>query len=224
MSRKPKVKSHSLQSSSPLKNFDRVAETYSVHNIGAIIPIMAPTRGNDEYQRIGRKTVTRSIFIRGKLELWYLAQAPLPAIAGEIFYPSTLNRIMLIVDWQPNGTIPAITDVLEEPYPEAQLNLDNRKRFTVIKDECIVLDPIYRTPPGYRNLFFGTNMVPIKWYEKVHIETVYNNLSNNNETSIQSGAIYMLLIGNATYTLVNNLNQLVVSTRCRFYDENAGTE
>lgn len=223
MSRKPKVKSHKLTESSPLKHYDRVTESWSIHNIGAIIPIMVPTQGDEDYQRIGRKTVTRSIFIRGKLELYYLAQPALPG-GGDVFFPSTLNRIMIVIDWQCNGAIPAITDILEEPYPEAQLNMDNRKRFTVLRDECIVLNSILITRVGNKSQMWGETMVPIKWYDKVHIETQYNQLSNNNQTSVVSGCIYLVLIGNAQYQLVNNYNQLVISTRCRFYDESAGTE
>jgi hypothetical protein len=223
MSRKPKVKAKKLSESSPLKYYDLETETWAIHNQGAIVPIMAPSQGEDDYQRIGRKTVTRSIFIRGKLELYYVAQKDLPG-GGDVFFPSTLNRLMLVIDWQSNGQLPTINDILAEPYPEAQLNMDNRKRFTIIKDEVIPLDPVYITRVGNKSAIWGQTMVPIKWYEKVHIETLYNNLVHNDQRSIVSGAIYLVLLGNAIYTLVNNYNQVVVSTRCRFYDENAGTE
>lgn len=223
MSRKPKVKAKRLNESSPLKHHDLEAETWSVHTQGAIVPLNACTQGNDDYQRIGRKIVTRSIFIRGKLELYYLAQPALPG-GGDVFFPSTLNRIMIVVDWQTNGQTPAIEDILEEPYPEAQLNMTNRKRFSVIRDECIVLDAVWITRVGNKMGQWGKTMIPIKFYDKVHIETQFNNLNNGSISSIVNGAIYMVLIGNAQYQIANNYNQLVVSTRIRFYDENAGTE
>lgn len=222
MSRKPKVKAKKLSESSPLKYYDLVTETWAVHNVGTMLPIMAPSRGTDDYNRVGRKTVTRSIFIRGKLELYYLANPAIPSVNA--FFPSTLNRIILLVDWQPNGVTPDVEDVLEEPYPEAQLNMNNRKRFTIIRDEVFVLDPVAITRVASNSSMWGSTIIPIKWYDKVHIETQFNDLSNNSGTSIVSGAIYLLLIGNAIYNVGNNYNQLVISTRCRFYDDNAGVE
>jgi len=197
-----------------LKFFDIDPATYAVDNAGSLLLLFIPILGTDsENCRTGRKTVVKSIFIRGKLELFPMVNP----IAPTGWVPGSLNRIILFVDWQPNGVEPTLLDVLKNVAPESQLNQNNRRRFTIIKDKQFVIDPTNSI--AIRNTAnFGQCIHAIKWFERVNIETIFNADDSAEIDDIQSGAIYLLMIGSNAHSMINPVVQLNISVRCRFAD------
>lgn len=196
------------------KFFDKGEANYEVRNDGIIHIIFHPLRGADYNQRVGRKSVLRSIFIRGRLHIYQATL--LPPSAYYEYVKASLNRLILFIDWQPNGATPAITDVLVSANPVAQLNPNNRKRFTIIKDKQWCFDN-YMQDVGASVLNHNTTMYPIKIYERVCVEQTYNSNNFGDIRDIATGAVYMLLIG-SNPPHVPNYVQFNVSIRCRFDD------
>ena len=94
----------------------------------------APTLGSDYTNRIGRKTNCKSVYIRGKLEITKAASVEIASVG------CTLNRLIILLDNQPNGAAPAVTDLLSSASPSSQLNPNNRDRFRILKDKVYALD------------------------------------------------------------------------------------
>lgn len=197
------------------KFFDRGEANYEIRNTGTLTLLFSPRLGADFDKRIGRLTCVRSIFIRGKLQIYQAAIFP-PSAFFE-YSRASLNRMILLVDWQSNGAAPAITDILVNANPESQLNPNNRRRFTIIKDKQWAFGN-YQQDIGNGQLNCSTPPIyPVKIYERVNIEQVFNSNDFGDIRDHVSGSIYMLLIG-SNPAAVPNIVQLNCSIRCRYDD------
>lgn len=174
--------------------------------------LMAPQLGTDYRDRIGRKTVTKSIFIRGKVYIRVALGTNWPP--SNTWIEASSNRIMLVIDWQPNHAPFTITDLLQTSATESQLNANNRRRFTIIKDELIDLDILHNNQMTTANRCIQS----FKWYERVNIETIYNNNNTGTIADIDSGAIYLVCIGTTMYQSINPNIILNISSRIRYDD------
>ena len=116
------------------KYSDRAVSGYQVSDAGQFSLLHVPTLGSDFTNRIGRKTNPKSLYIRGKLEITKTASVATATVG------STLNRLIILLDNQPNGAAPAVTDLLSSASPSSQLNPNNRDRFRIIKDKVYALD------------------------------------------------------------------------------------
>lgn len=94
-------------------------------------------------------------------------------------------RIIYFIDLQARGTAPTMADVLQTgvtSYPvTCPRNLDNRKRFLILKDHIFTLTP----------------MQPIrefKYYRKLDLKTVYDTSPAGDISDIQSNPIYILFL------------------------------
>lgn len=198
-----------------LKYFDRNPGTYEVHNLGEIVSLFNPTRGNDFTNRIGRSSVIKSIYIRGSIKLGPFSTAvpPIP----KVYIPHSLNRMIIFIDWQGKGTAPDVDDVLWTVDPEGHLNPNNRRRFTIIRDEQWAFSAclLYNASNEFQ---MEKTIIPIKIYERVDIPVYYTNTDAGNYTDIESGGLYMLLIGSNGQSIVQPLVLLDVGIRIRFED------
>lgn len=100
----------------------------AVSAAAAFTLLTAPVQGSDFVNRIGRRIIVKSVFVRGYIQTeGSLTQAAAGA-------PAQQCRLIILVDMQPNGAVPAITDILEGVAPHYQLNLNNRDRFKILRD------------------------------------------------------------------------------------------
>ncbi len=53
---------------------------------------------------------------------------------------SDIFRMMLVIDKQANGALPAVSDILQSAVIESYVNLNNKKRFTVLIDRLTTLN------------------------------------------------------------------------------------
>lgn len=153
--------------------------------------------GTDFTNRIGRKVCWKSFLITGLIQVQDAA------------VDANLWRIMVVYDSQPNGALPAITDVLTQATATAPMNLNNRDRFRVLMDKMGTL--------GYYNAASGLadkTSTMIRKYKRINLETIYDGTTAA-IADIQSGSIFLLTIG----TNANGLgSQCWIHVRMRFVD------
>jgi len=179
----------------------------------------AVAAGGAANQRIGTRVFNTSLEIRLKIS---------PTNTNPAAIGTTLARIMVIYDRQPNGAAFATADLLQSlniaagtnNTVYAGLNLDNRERFQVLRNH-LVLPPI-----GINGVAATTataitkdaNEMMYHTYIKLNqLETHYNKSTNNDIRDINTGALYLFTISDdAVYG--NEAWIATATSRLRFYD------
>ena len=100
------------------KYYDLVTNANTVADAGVFRLIHIPKLGSDYDDRIGRKTIARSIYIRGSIRIKAATSIP----EGPVTLPCQMCRMILFVDNQPNGNVPTTADLLVENEPDSHLN------------------------------------------------------------------------------------------------------
>ncbi len=154
-----------------------------------IAVINACVQGDDFDQRDGRKVRFKSVSIK-----LHIRMHATPT--------SDTLRIMLVIDKQPNEIVMVIGDLLNNTDPEGQRNLDQRKRFTILRDDTITLD----TGQGILRMW--------EYYKKLDMITIYDDSNAGNITDITTNALYLVLFG----TEATNGMTIGRTTRLRFID------
>jgi len=124
-------------SSREVKALDLTQATYQFDTTGSIIPLNLMQAGSSFFNRIGRKIEMKNIRIVGNI---------LPLRTGAEDYA----RIMIVYDRQTNGAIPAMADMLETTPQNGTnnttsysgINLNNRDRFTLLRDMRLALPSV----------------------------------------------------------------------------------
>lgn len=171
-----------------------------LHNIqpGTTPVLTAPLnrcqQGSDNVNRVGDSCRFKSIEIKGR----YLAAS---AARGAHV------RFIVFIDKDANGAVPAFTDVLHNSgsgnYSYTPRNLDNRKRFIILKD---------------MNLYVGAlgsdrDIVPFEFYKKLDMHTIYDG-NIGDVTDLSTNAIYVMY----TTDLTVAPPYLTYTSRLRFLD------
>jgi len=155
------------------KKFFDVNDTTDVTTTGTVTPLNIIRLGSDDFNRVGRKLLVKSIQVRTRMALENTANG------------STI-RMALVYDKQTNGALPAIADIWDTgtaASPElAMNNLNNRDRFSILMDEVIQLDQAQAI--SYSN----------KFYKKVNLECVYG-IDAATIAEISTGGLYWVTIG-----------------------------
>lgn len=181
---------------------------YQVNTTGSVTLLCCPSLGSDMNNRIGRKIMLKSCYIRGRVYL--------ESITAAQNNPQQA-RMMIVYDQQPNGVAPAITDLLVESLPTSQLNLNNRDRFKILCDKEYVFDwSIYSNTATQAVATAGRCIHLVKKYKKLNLETIFNAVNGGSIADIASGALFMVWIGSVV-TGSTDCNAYV-STRVRYSD------
>lgn len=189
------------------KFFDIPVTNYVVTPAGLFTLLHVPQLGSDFYDRIGRKTVAKSVYIRGYISI----QASLALTNIDV--PSHMARMIIFVDSQPNGAAPAVTDLLNTASVASQLNPNNRDRFQIIKDKQFSFDA---WAVNDQRAGFNRTTYPIKCYKKLNLETIFGQTSAGTIGDINTGALYMFWIGS---TNIDQGDTATLGTRIRFDDQ-----
>lgn len=140
-----------------LKFFD-TANTFTFDSTGEVPAtgqLSLIRQGAGESQRIGRKCVVKSIFIRGRVTLTPGAGA----VAATTVY------LYVVQDTQCNGAAAGATDVLTSTaFNSAFRNLDNSERFKILKRFTVTLNVTAGVTTAYNNMTQA-----IEWYGKCSI-------------------------------------------------------
>lgn len=194
------------------KVYDIDAGTVSADTTGSIVACCFPTLGTDMTNRVGRKIQIKSIQGRGILRT---ERSELMTAAAT---PGQMVRYMILVDMQPNGALPALTDILKTAHPASPLNLNNRDRFRVLVDKQWALDPYYLNTTASTAAASMSNQCKIfKYYKKCNVETIFNGTNGGTIADITSGAILRVILGNQAVD-ADDTAEFTSSVRVRFTD------
>jgi len=170
---------------------------------GSVLLLNGIPQGTDYNERIGRKVMLKSLFIRFTINVN-------PGVLGVLAPQGDVVRLMIVYDAQANGAAPAITDILATVNYDSPMNLNNRDRFKVLHDK-------FHTMWAY-NYSSGTtiiagNAIPkfSQKYIKLNHEEVFGGVANT-IGSIQTGSIFFLTISQ------NEITQVNLYSRVRFSD------
>ena len=180
--------SYSLRGRSELKFVDTTNANIVMTTTWGVALVNGVAQGTDFNQRIGRKSMMKSIIFNGNV--FNLSTASLNAFNG------AYCRLVIVYDTQPNsGTIPSGTDIFATADPNSPLNLNNRDRFQVLMDVRKQVSAfLMSATPGLAtgnpsNAYF-------KKYKKCNKETVFSGTANT-IGSISTGAVYLCFIADA---------------------------
>lgn len=176
----------------PERKYNDVGTALDFDNAGTnnIVLLNGIAQGSDVTNRIGRRFNNVSIQMR-----YTIQTAPTTPVAAAA-------RLMLVFDTQSNGAAPTILQILSSNSTQGPMNLDNRDRFKVIHDITHVVQPS------------GPEIVYEKYYKKINLETT-NSGTTNTVSSIATGALYLLMIGD----LVSSEAVGFAITRVRYTDD-----
>lgn len=193
------------------KFFDVTSARYNAKALDPVIKLLfVPVLGSDYNNRIGRKTIMKSLYIRGHLRLKAAAN-----LTTDEPCPAQQARLIIFCDLQPNGATPALTDLLTGNDATYQLNPNNRDRFKIIKDKLYSFDT-YQISGNNGWAVSGRTGYDIKIYKKLNMETIFNATNAGSIGDINTGALYMVWVG----TVISNdtIPEAYISTRVRFDD------
>lgn len=181
--------------------------TYQVNTTGLFTLLSLPQLGSDFNQRIGRKVMHKSFYIKGRIQAENATGSPISVA------PSQQCRMVIFCDQQPNGAAPAVTDLLVSATPASQLNLNNRDRFKIYCDKEYVFDPSIVSAAVST---FNHTISLVKKYKRINLETIFST-STGSIADITSGALYMFWIGSSPAGSGTDAN-FIGSTRVRYTD------
>ena len=151
------------------KFFDMTFQSTAVSTNGSFYLLFCPRLGSDYNNRIGRKVIVKSLYTKA----FFFVERALTNVDG--FSPAQMMRMILFIDYQPNGATPITTDLLTNAHPLAHLNANNRDRFKIIKDKTYSFDPVlFDGTSPYRSSFNRT-CADLKNYKKLNLETIFNS-------------------------------------------------
>jgi len=188
-----------LQGIMERKLVDTASASYALDTTGSVTLINGCAQGSDFTNRIGRKYSNVAVQLEGLALLTAVAAGPLK------------YRIMLIYDAQPNGALPAITDVLTASTSRAFMNLNNRDRFKVI---CDLNDVLGLTDIGANAAAADTTVKNVSVYKKINLETICDGTTAA-IGDIQTGSLLLLTIADLAAGAAGSFRGAV---RVRFTD------
>lgn len=193
-----------------LKAFDVTTGQIDVLAAGSIVELCIPQLGSDFNNRIGRKITMKSIYLR----LMVGVKEAFGMTAVNTVAPG-MCRLILFADYQPNGSVPAVTDLLVGISALAQLNLNNRDRFKVLRDITYSFDAFQLLASDASPAWCKT-ITCDEVYKKINVECIFNGTNGGTVADINSGALYTLFI--STNALSGTHYQYSMSSRVRYVD------
>ena len=180
----------------PMYNTPPVGGEPGVAFVG-ITEVNCVPQGAAAYNRVGTKIVLKSI----KFDTTFYLQGSAPSNA--------VVRWMIVYDRQTNGAFPSFSSILSENISTAPglysgVNMANRSRFLVLRQQCIAMDPEH-CQAYHASAYIRTNL-----------ETQF--VSNTTTIGdITTGGLYLVCFsdGNVASTYVN-MSQ--ARFRIRYYD------
>lgn len=184
-----------------LKVIDTQVVTAPVLTAGTATLLNGVAQGTDFTDRIGRKVNIRSIHLKYYIQAYNSVDVPL----GDIF------RIMLVWDYQTNGALAAVTDILTTADVLSGVNLTNRDRFKVLYDKRHTMGAIEYSAAAVA----GGDSTPkfAQRYIKCNYPMVFGG-TGATVGSIQTGSLILVTLMSTSATGFASNTRV----RCRFSD------
>lgn len=155
------------------KNID-VGQTIATDTTGAVVLLNGCARGDDINNRIGRKTMMRSL------------QLTVVSLVTAGTGVDQFHRVLVVYDRQTNATALTGAQVLSTFGTTAFKNLENRSRFKILMDKTIHLNA--SNEPGSEKIW--------KKYFRFNLPVTYNSGDDGTVADITTGSLYCLIVGN----------------------------
>lgn len=179
-----------------LKYFDTAATGALADTTGAISVLNAMQQGTDANTRVGKQIYMKSVHLQGTINSRTSSTSP------------SFVRIMLVWDAQPNNTLAAVTDILSTSTSLSELNLNNRERFTVLRDLK------YNSPDRAGG---GDQGKVIDMFVNLgNKKTTFSGIIAG-ITNVATGALLLCIIGENT-AVSNYAPYVITNARVRYYD------
>lgn len=183
------------------KTIDVDPTTNNVTTTPVITLLNGAATGTDFTDRIGRKIIMRSLYVKGVIY-------PEDDITTE-----SILRCIIVYDMQANGAAPVITDVLKSSAPLSQLNLNNRDRFKVLYDKHYIIGKTNNT--ATQAVSNGHNLFQFKKFIRLRHEVLFSGTTAA-IGSIQTGSLYFIFLSS---TAAGSSPNITWSSRIRFEDQ-----
>lgn len=163
--------------------------------------------GTSAVTRVGRQIMMKSIHLKFDMNGSLFANTPTSA--------ANMLRIMILYDAQPNGALPAASDLLENTTTGVQTisgtAMRYAQRFRILYDKRWILQhQLSSTTTGTFSSVFD------EVYLKVNLKTIYANSNNGDITDIDTGALLLFITSDAAATA--NYPDLLFYSRVRYVD------
>ncbi len=173
---------------------DLPTASYALDTTGTITLLATVPQGASVGQRIGKKAIMKSLMCRG-------------SIASNTATTTTDIAYLIVYDKRPQGSLPAISDILASAHPSSMNNDDNSSRFQILKRVNDVL--IGSTGAGLTE----QSRANADWYLGLKGKKMtFNSAGTGAIGDIDEGALYLVTVGsNASGT-----SAAVLSAQFRF--------
>lgn len=190
-----------LENISEKKANDLSAASYNVDTTGSITLMNGVAAGTDFFNRVGRTWRVKSIQVRGVIG----------PTSGTDNATGCLAKVAVIYDAQPNGALPAMTDIFTASSSVSFMNLNNRDRFKVLASHEVALGPFDNTASV---ALADSTISKVEIFKNVDLPVI-NSGTGATISSLQTGSILLVVIGSngflTGYTFFG-------TTRIRFVD------
>lgn len=173
----------------------KTLDTYATSNPttgGTFLLLNGITRGTDYNNRDGRSIRIKSY----ASNMRFIANASAS---------HTTVRVIVFVDKQPNAGLPSTGSLLDNsfgaPLTEQFRALDYRRRYTVLQDYRVTINPDYPEKS-------------VRKYRKLDMKTIFDNTDSGTISDITTNSLYMLIVSDEAV----NTPTVIVNSRLRFID------
>ncbi len=142
----------------------------NIPSTGTVNTMNGLAQGDDIDDRSGRVVRWKSVQVSGVINL-----------AASTATQSTV-RMLLVIDKQPTGVLPTVVQILDLANMTAFRNLDNRKRFVILKDFRVTVNTDHP-----EKVF--------KFYKKLDMKTIYDASNAGDITDISSNSLHFVFLG-----------------------------
>lgn len=190
----PKMRNSQPRIAPELKASD-VNVSMAADTTGAILLLNGIDPGTALNQRIGRQILAKKLRLR------------LACVVTAATGADQTQRVMVVLDKQPNGVALAITDVLTSVGTTANYNLSNQARFKILFDRRVYLNATAEP--------FSAQLLDVSLGQKYVVQ--FNAGVAGTVADITTNSLYMITIGsNAAGATAGTVTG---ASRLRFSDE-----
>jgi len=186
----------------------------TIDESGNITLLNALALGTAATARVGMRINMRSVHLK------YIITGPTYTSTNSAFAQYAHARVMLVLDLQPNGATPTLSDILEDTTAGigilSPIYLANGARFKVLYDKRHVVNA--QTVIAAANTTQNTMLLSVydEIYLKLSHEVQYSDSNNGDITDIKTGALFLV-------TLTSNASAgqqpgITSYARVRFHD------
>jgi len=183
---------------------DTTGEVLTVTEINGVANASAESlhvikTGTNDNQRVGKSIILKKIQVQGFLTF--------PASTAE----SNVIKVSVVQDTQVNGSLPTYLDVYEDSGVNSWLNLENSRRFKILKTKYVIMNRMTAGP-----INFGQVIHQFKMVKKVNIPIDYNSAGTAGTIGeLRSNGIFLM----ASASSGDDLVQYAFHTRVRYSDQ-----